>query len=238
MLLDGSIARPLDALKGHKFHLRAYCIAQGALKVYLYTRVLALFSSKPYFAPTQPDSDSSPSSGIDLAPHLTNTALQTHRGEEGVRLFDELAGCQILSQPTAEGPIAFTAVHIAGIQDQMANILAETFQAVLETPIHFQPLPNAFELYGVDFLVSYSPSSESFSEPKFQVQLLEINAEPAIELTGARLTWILKDLFEAIGTVCVLPFIQDIAEEDWTVGETRHLLRKCLDSEVRGAGGW
>lgn len=102
----------------------------------------------------------------------------------------------------------------------------------------FQPLPNAFELYGVDFLVSYSPSSESFSEPKFQVQLLEINAEPAIELTGARLTWILKDLFEAIGTVCVLPFIQDIAEEDWTVGETRHLLRKCLDSEVRGAGGW
>lgn len=55
-----------------------------------------------------------------------------------MRLFDELVGCQILSQPTAEGPIAFTAVHIAGIQDQMANILAETFQAVLETPIHFQ----------------------------------------------------------------------------------------------------
>lgn len=71
-------------------------------------------------------------------PHLTNTALQTHRGEEGVRLFDELVGCQILSQPTAEGPIALTAVHIAGIQDQMADILAETFKAALETPVHFQ----------------------------------------------------------------------------------------------------
>jgi len=69
-----------------------------------------------------------------------------------------------------------------------------------------------------------------------QVELLEINAEPAIELTGPRLTWILEDLFAAIGKVCVEPFLSNSSGEmsPWVVGETRHDLRKCLDVKVRG----
>ena len=75
------------------------------------------------------------------------------------------------------------------------------------------------------------------------MQLLEINSEPAIELTGPRLTWILEDLFIAIGKVCVAPFFStqtyrdmdaDVRFPDWSVGETRHGLRKCLETEVRG----
>jgi hypothetical protein len=73
----------------------------------------------------------------------------------------------------------------------------------------------------------------------YTVNLLEINAEPAIELTGPRLTWILEDLFLAIGKVCVEPFLINGLERDatagqWPVGETRHGLRKCLEMEVMG----
>lgn len=76
-----------------------------------------------------------------------------------------------------------------------------------------------------------------------QVKLLEINAEPAIELTGARLTWILEDLFVAIGKVCIAPLLpskymksqgQDTAHTNWAVGETKDGLQKCLDFKVRG----
>jgi tubulin--tyrosine ligase len=96
-----------------------------------------------------------------------------------------------------------------------------------------QPLPNAFELFGVDFLVSHELGS-------FQVKLLEVNAEPAIELTGPRLTWILEDLFRSMADVLVKPFVYASTQtaDDWKEGETRHHLRKCLDTSIRGAAGW
>lgn len=102
-------------------------------------------------------------------------------------------------------------------------------------------MPNAFELYGIDFLVSTARSS-SDSKRIFQVHLLEVNSEPAIELTGPRLTWILQDLFKSMARTCVAPFFSasNDAEkkDDWAVGEVREHLRKCLQVEVRGAGGW
>jgi tubulin--tyrosine ligase len=116
-----------------QFHLRAYCVASGDLSVYLYMRLLALFASKPYTPPA-------PGGAIDLAPHLTNSSLQTHRGEEGVRLLDELVGCHILSRG-ADAPGSdptLTLDHLANIQDQVADALAETFTAALQSPIHFQ----------------------------------------------------------------------------------------------------
>jgi tubulin---tyrosine ligase len=102
-----------------------------------------------------------------------------------------------------------------------------------------QPLPNAFELFGVDFLVTHESSSSSCGDAlALRVNLLEINAEPAIELTGPRLTWILEDLFLGIGKVCVAPFVMNGLEEAattlWTVGETRYGLRKCLQMEAIG----
>lgn len=92
-----------------------------------------------------------------------------------------------------------------------------------------QPLENAFELYGIDFLVEHIPSSLH----KFQVKILEINAEPAIELTGPRLSWILEDLFVSIAKFCVDPFIKKKRTADihghWDIGETNDHLIKCLD---------
>jgi tubulin--tyrosine ligase len=95
---------------------------------------LALFSSKPY-TPPAPATDG----GIDLAPHLTNSSLQTDRGEEGVRLLDELVGCHVMSGDASGGPRSIlTQGHLENIQDQMADTLSETFKAAIQSPIHFQ----------------------------------------------------------------------------------------------------
>ncbi|KAJ3895073.1 tubulin-tyrosine ligase [Lentinula edodes] len=225
-----------DILQGHKFHLRAYCVASGALTLYLFNRVLALFSSVPYSSPNPQDQI------LDLAPHLTNTSLQTNRGEEGVRLLNELIGCHILSTGS-EQQTFLTAEDVSDILRQIEVVLAETFKAALENPINFQAIPNAFELFGVDFLV-VKDSKDIENEAKIEVKLLEINAEPAIELTGPRLAWILEDLFVDIGKVCVEPFFAKNSssvqagaissnDSDWPVGETRRNLIKCIETEVR-----
>ncbi|KAL1690355.1 tubulin-tyrosine ligase family-domain-containing protein [Schizophyllum commune] len=211
-----------------QFHLRAYCVASGALTLYLYDRILALFSSVPYAPPESSPDDAD----IDLAPHLTNTSLQTHRGEEGVRLLDELVGCTILGSEdgAATTEATFTKAHIADIVSQMREILSETFKAAMANPVHFQPIPNAFELFGVDFLVQHNPTAGSTAGTQpFLVKLLEINAEPAIELTGPRLAWILEDLFVAIGKRCVQPFFDEKGEG----GDDDS--RRIHKEEIRGA---
>ncbi|TFY55410.1 hypothetical protein EVJ58_g8267 [Rhodofomes roseus] len=273
---DNPKPQPQD-LHGHKFHLRVYCVASGALTVYMYTRMLALFSAVPYTAPGSASEKSTADYvNEDLAAHLTNTSLQTDRGEAGVRLLDELIGCHVLSSPVATAQPAqarprqprppramgemmgaeelraaskaqqmppapqfeqLSAADVEDIESQIAEVLGETFKAALGMSVHFQALPNAFELFGVDFLVTHADSPTA--KRKFQVYLLEVNSEPAIELTGPRLTWILEDLFEAIGKVCVGPsFGGTGGEAELEVGETREALRKCLDVEVRGPRGW
>lgn len=98
--------------------------------MYLYTRILALFSAVPYVDPSGDDPD------MDLAPHLTNTSLQTLHGEAGVYLLDELQGSPILS--VKDENRILTAEDIQEIQDQMSDILSETFKAALQNPVHFQ----------------------------------------------------------------------------------------------------
>ncbi|KIK94873.1 hypothetical protein PAXRUDRAFT_141986 [Paxillus rubicundulus Ve08.2h10] len=221
------VLKPSCDLRGYKFHLRTYVVASSAVTVFMYEHILALFSAEPYRSPTRSSNDSE----VFLTPHLTNTSLQTHRGEDGVRLFDELNGCHILSGDQNSGSFVLDTLAIAEVKRQIAGALSETFRAALEQP----PSPNAFELYGVDFLVSHEPGA-------FQVKLLEINSEPAIELTGPRLTWILDELFKAIGVVCIQPFVGGASRgasiASWKVGEIRHNLRKCLDVKVHGSGGW
>ncbi|KXN89879.1 putative tubulin--tyrosine ligase PBY1, partial [Leucoagaricus sp. SymC.cos] len=227
--LDGVPRTPDLKLRGHKFHLRAYCVASGALQLYFYDRILALFCPVPYTSPGKDGGDLYPT---DLDAHVTNTSLQTSRGEAGVRLFDELVGCQIFGNEGETFGVLMEKDRKTIIL-QMTHILAETFKAALQTPVHFQPLENAFELYGVDFLVEHTPSSQAC----FQVKILEINAEPAIELTGPRLTWILEDLFISITKVCVRPFVQNRAVSElygsWDVGEAKEHLIKCIDEVLR-----
>ncbi|KAJ1311116.1 hypothetical protein OPQ81_009617 [Rhizoctonia solani] len=217
-----------DLLRGRKFHLRVYCVASGALKLFMSPNILALFAGTAYTSPSS-QSEADPSE-MDLSPHLTNTALQDNVHESSIRLLKELIGCDVLSAPGSG--TEFRSEDVQDIEDQVSKILAETFKAALASAIHFQVLPNAFELFGVDFLVTHTPKQESKAS-RFQVHLLEINAEPAIELTGARLNWILVDLFKGIAHTCVKPFFEDAKSTLDEDQEYNQWLRKCLDIETR-----
>jgi tubulin---tyrosine ligase len=113
------------------------------MTVYLYTRILALFSSAPYHHPSQ-----QPSSALndpdELAPHLTNSSLQIHRGDAGVRMLDELAGCHILSSSQTG---VFSERDVDCILREIASVLAETFHAALANPVHFQVSMNVVNIH-------------------------------------------------------------------------------------------
>ena len=114
-----------------QFHLRVYCLAVGGIRVYLYDRILALFSSAPYVTPSS-DQDSFL---LDLKPHLTNTSLQIQCSDDNVRLLDELAGCHALS---GESDVILRSSDIDTIIIQIRDVLADTFKAALQNPVHFQ----------------------------------------------------------------------------------------------------
>ncbi|CAE6521632.1 unnamed protein product, partial [Rhizoctonia solani] len=217
-------------LRGRKFHLRVYCVASGALKLFMSPNILALFAGTVYAPPSSLLGDDP--SEIDLSPHLTNTALQDNVHESSIRLLKELIGCDILSAPTPSSGTTFRLEDAQDIEEQVSSILAETFKAALTSVVHFQVLPNAFELFGVDFLVTHTPELEPQSS-RFQVHLLEVNAEPAIELTGVRLNWILVDLFKGIAHTCVKPFFEGAKPNSNQDQESNQWLRKCLDIETR-----
>ena len=63
--------------------------------------------------------------------------------------------------------------------------------------MNFQPLDNAIEIYGIDFLVANDN----------QVSLLEVNAYPDFKQTGRELKTIIDTLFEQTLTTLVGPLI-------------------------------
>jgi tubulin--tyrosine ligase len=115
-LIQKYIENPLilESCGNRKFHIRTYVVARGALKVYVYKDMLALFALKQY---SSPDSDS------DLEAHLTNTCLQGDFKDEGsVRRFWSLEG---FDKDT--------------VWDQICNITGETFAAAVSLGrLHFQ----------------------------------------------------------------------------------------------------
>lgn len=103
-------------------------MASGTLTLYLLKHVLALFSTIPYRHPEE-------SEDFDLTPHLTNSSLQTEKGDENVFLLDELPGMPILSRESLD---LFSAEHVHEIKTQMMDVLDETVRAALEFPVHYQ----------------------------------------------------------------------------------------------------
>ncbi|CAG8972790.1 hypothetical protein HYALB_00007715 [Hymenoscyphus albidus] len=121
-----------------KFHIRTYVLAFGSLKIYVYKPTLALFASTPY---TPPTFSSSPS---DLLAHLTNTCLQSSSSSTTTP-----------SSPTAAKPYnpvsSFWSLNIPRqdkIFDQICALTGDLFEAAAKGMlIHFQTLPNAFEVF-------------------------------------------------------------------------------------------
>ena len=179
------IERPLllPSMDSRKFHIRAYVLAVGALRVYVYREMLALFAAKQYQPPFQTESINE----ANLSAHLTNTCFQDEATRQGsVRRFWALHDDN-LSTSEQEG-----------VFSRVCEITGEVFEAAArEQMVHFQTLPNAFEVFGVDFLV----------DDRLNVWLLELNAYPDFKQTGQDLQdEVVGGLFEQVVRVAIAPF--------------------------------
>ncbi|EPS29764.1 hypothetical protein PDE_04714 [Penicillium oxalicum 114-2] len=175
----------LPSSSHRKFHIRTYVLATGSLKVYVFKEMLALFAAKAYCAPHEEEDEVK-----DLARHLTNTCFQEggSSNEGSVRRFWDLDH------------------HVPGLSEdwkeeifnQICAVTGEVFEAAARgMMVHFQTLPNAFELFGVDFLV----------DAEGNAWLLEFNAFPDFGQTGEDLKEVVVgQLFEEVVDVAVKPF--------------------------------
>ncbi|KAF2843606.1 TTL-domain-containing protein [Patellaria atrata CBS 101060] len=170
-----------------KFHIRTYVLAVGALRVYVHKPMLALFSTAPYVPPS-----SSPST---LPAHLTNTCLQTPAREGTVQDFWCLPSTlpPLPSNPDTDTDTDWK----TPVFDTICTITSSLFEAVARTAsVHFQPLPSAFEVFGLDFLL------DDAANP----WLLEVNAFPDFARTGEGLKDVVGGLWEDVVEVGVLPY--------------------------------
>ncbi|EIW71443.1 hypothetical protein TREMEDRAFT_42822 [Tremella mesenterica DSM 1558] len=227
---------------GHKFHLRAYVLVTGSYTVHLSRTMLALFSGSPYTLPSSRQGQE-----LDLRPHLTNTCLQTDAWgapappEELVKLFWELEGLDALSYDSkyrSRGRI--TQSWLEDTFCQVGEVIGESVKAGAECgSFGLQLIPNAFEIFGVDLLMSF-PHSDNGDLPIPRITLLEYNASPDFHQTGQRLQPLLGDMFKGVVKISVAPFFNlriDDADEDqgaWTVGEEKWGWRLVGKGEIRG----
>lgn len=76
-----------------------------------------------------------------------------------------------------------------GIWKQICETTGEVFEAAAKgMMVHFQTLPNAFEVFGVDFLV----------DERGTAWLLEVNAFPDFRQTGDELKGLVGGLWEEV----------------------------------------
>lgn len=165
---------PLLLSDNRKFHIRTYVLCIGSLTVHVYKHMLALFAAKAYSAPHLAPSD--------IESFLTNTCLQDSPNENSVRRFWDL--------PLPQG-------QLSSIFDQICSVTGEIFEAAARAmPIHFQTLPNAFEVFGLDFMVDEGG----------QTWLLEVNAFPDFKQTGGDLMEIVEGFWRGVARKAIVPF--------------------------------
>lgn len=203
----------LPSMDNKKFHIRCYITCRGDLQVFVYDRMLALFAPTP-FKKLITESDNDHISHTDsfnptdlnfLQSHLTNTCLQIDDTikELSVMEFDHLTDI------TAENKLK--------IKQQIHEITHDLFLAAVSVNrLNFQPLPNAFETYGVDFLV----------DDQFNVKILEVNAYPDFKQTGDSLKGLIDELFDNVTLYCIKPLLTDV--EDIATVENSNFV-KVLD---------
>ncbi|KAF2153735.1 TTL-domain-containing protein [Myriangium duriaei CBS 260.36] len=170
---------------GRKWHVRTYVLAVGAVKVYVYRRMLALFAGERYDEPGEEEDPNDALSG-----HLTNTCRQTGEREGSVSEFWAIP----------EDATDLQEGWKEKVFEQICQTTGEVFEAAARgMMMHFQPLPNAFEIYGLDFLVDATGKA----------WLLEVNAFPDFAQTGKDLSSLIAGLFDGVVDVAVKPFFTD-----------------------------
>jgi tubulin---tyrosine ligase len=181
-----------------KFHIRTYVLAVGALQVYIYRDMLALFAESPYVPPGNDDV-------VNLSGQLTNTCIQDDSTKkDSVVEFWQLKGLHQTSKQD--------------IFQKISKITGDLFRAAVSVDrINFQPLPNAFEFYGLDFLV----------QSDRQVFVLEVNCYPDFKQTGEDLKQIVQGLFDCTVKLVVGPHFGKEKIQD-------ERLEKVFDKELSG----
>ncbi|MCJ1385086.1 hypothetical protein MMC17_008204 [Xylographa soralifera] len=246
-------------LGNRKFHIRAYILAVGALKVCVYKEMLALFAAVPYVRPGARPADLNDGGGeghwvsedthiggsaadkseaeedpqLDMRSHLTNTCLQDGTREGSVLRFWDLPATVPPPVPIVIPP-SYAPTSTSTSTDWRTHVFstictstASLFEAASTQPTTFQPLPNAFEVFGVDWMV----------DEKGEVWLLEVNAFPDFRQTGEELRDVVKGLWEGVVGIAVGDFF-GVSERDGQHREQgrnrdeRWGFRKVLDLDM------
>ena len=114
-----------------------YALAVGALQVYVFTDILALFASSSYIFPTHPSVHEDSGDDLDLSGHLTNTCLQSDEdAQKAVFLLSDLVGRSILSS-SGERLDTLSQEQVRGVVHRIGQMIGETFRAALGMPNHF-----------------------------------------------------------------------------------------------------
>ncbi len=148
----------IPPVSGRKWHVRAYALALGRLKVHVSRDLLALLAAEPYRPPWENPS---------LRASLTNTALQDAAevaANESMRDFWTLGG-EDDGGLFPDRPDWTTHVFY-----QICGVVAEVFRAAAWTMADkFVTVDKCFEVFAVDFLVDAGGNA----------WLLEVNETPA-----------------------------------------------------------
>ncbi|CAH0004495.1 unnamed protein product [Clonostachys byssicola] len=149
-------------LERRKWHVRAYVLSIGRLKVHVFRDMLALLASEDYAPPWLNPS---------LKSSLTNTALQDEEdfvSKESMRNFWDIPADLL---PCGEEGKNWK----ENLFEQICNISADLFEAAAKTMSdRFITMDSCFELFGVDFLIDSNGSA----------WLLEVNETPAFYEQG------------------------------------------------------
>ncbi|CAF1193243.1 unnamed protein product [Adineta steineri] len=167
----------LSTYQNRKFHLRVYVVAERNLRIYVYDGILALFASLSY--------DESDDQSFDRLRHITNTCAQIDTKLQEDDLVKEFFTLEELNDDIR-----------SNIFEQIKLILNDIFTGLHNEVTIFQPLKNAFEIYGFDFLIDETN----------QVYFLEANAYPDFRQTGNSLSILIKELFQNIVQQIILPY--------------------------------
>jgi len=171
--VQNTLLLPISSCGRHKFHIRLYAVAVGALEVHCFREALLLIAPSPYTSDTSRTSS-----------HITNTVVSIASED-----FVEDIHVRCLSElPTMLGGGAEVGERASTLFSRMLSIVAHCFAAMEGKTGGFQPLPTSWELYGVDFLVreDWSPV------------LLEFNPTPDVKQTGSRLDGVIEGMFDGL----------------------------------------
>lgn len=178
-VLQRYIPRPL-LVQGRKFHLRAYVLCVGSLSVFFFNEVLLLSAQRPLAGASLKDrtahltntavaaelSDFDEAQCVkllvpDLALELDRinhpcTTAAAAAAASSQNLKSDSAASALAEAMASAGvkPSIGATTAAAGVMAQMHVVTAELFRAYQGEFSSFQPLPNCFEHFGLDFMVS------------------------------------------------------------------------------------